>query len=32
LPSVASATGMYMILFSSSSSSFIYIVHKMLNL
>jgi uncharacterized membrane protein YfcA len=31
LPSVASATGMYMILFSSSSSSFIYIVHKMLN-
>lgn len=30
-PSVASATGMYMILFSSSSSSFIYIVHKMLN-
>jgi uncharacterized membrane protein YfcA len=32
LPSVASATGMYMILFSSSSSSFIYIVYKMLNL
>ena len=32
LPSVASATGMYMILFSTSGSSIIYIIHKMLNL
>ena len=31
LPSVASATGMYMILFSSSSSCFTYIVHRILN-
>ena len=31
-PSVASATGMYMILFSTSGSSVIYIIHKMLNL
>lgn len=31
-PSVASATGMYMILFSTSGSSIIYIIHKMLNL
>ena len=32
LPCVASATGMYMILFSTSSSSIIYVIHKMLNL
>lgn len=32
LPCVASATGMYMILFSTSGSSIIYIIHKMLNL
>ena len=31
-PSVASATGMYMILFSTSGSSVIYIIYKMLNL
>ena len=31
-PSVASATGMYMILFSTSGSSMIYIFYKMLNL
>lgn len=32
LPCVASATGMYMILFSTSGSSVIYVIHKMLNL
>lgn len=32
LPSVASATGMYMILFSTSGSSVIYIIYKLLNL
>lgn len=32
LPCVASATGMYMILFSTSGSSMIYAIHKMLNL
>lgn len=32
LPSVASATGMYMILFSTSGSSAIYVIHNMLNL
>lgn len=31
-PSVASATGMYMILFSTAGSSTIYIIYKMLNL
>jgi uncharacterized membrane protein YfcA len=31
-PSVASATGMYMILFSTSGSSIVYIIYKMLNL
>ena len=31
-PSVSSATGMYMILFSTSGSSIIYIIYKMLNL
>jgi uncharacterized membrane protein YfcA len=32
LPCVASATGMYMILYSTSGSSIIYLIHKMLNL
>ena len=32
LPSVVSATAMYMILFSSSASSIIYIIHHLLNL
>lgn len=32
LPSVVSATSMYMILFSSSASSIIYIIHHLLNL
>jgi len=31
-PSVASATGMYMILYSTSGSSIIYIMYKMLNM
>jgi hypothetical protein len=31
-PSVASATGMYMVLFSTSGSSFIYIIYRTLNL
>jgi uncharacterized membrane protein YfcA len=32
LPSVASATGMYMILFSTSASSIIYVIYRILNL